>query len=678
MVASSSHQHPQHQCQSRASFNIIQIAACIEILSEYWITFHGLWLPLLYGETNELPTVGLVDVIIFNDASIPIFSTRLRCIAAWVHLISVLTLFIFSVLSQLLQKMKSAQTKSSCNSIRFSQILCWTTLISYAILASSNVVHAKPPLFHGIALICAAQYDDNTYDATRIVLAGTWMWSGIHKINPTFLSKPYDLMVDPLILGMFRLLGIVEETDKLLQPPWKIPMRLAVALTEATAGLICLQTARITKGTDGDARHLWKKMMTRVAVMFLFSMHTIIIVRLCQTRWNPHILGWNVSCLYLSIYVFWEPLSTRTLKQQPEPEPKATTRSIRLLYILLFVLLPSLVLVGMDPYLGWSLYSSNIPQLEMQLPAGNTATHLFQTWRLMGDHAYQQHDSLPPIIITNSHENGRPIIAMNDLFFHLHGTGAVNYPSVAVFKRRTMMICQQLNEHSISTDDAQFWITEHYTSLTLLQSLFQTLSMIVEEKEEEAQRIRPRIFYQQQCPDNNTWNTIQNNGNPNGISAVFSLGSSMMVTDEASSSLLPVELFWMDNKLTKGQKPTLVHQGTLNNRIPTVRITSHVGHIFVAMRKHNNTRDTDTSCNKEGDDNGNCCVLAVWSITRTLDLNKEQKFVLDNKMSQEENDHNVPIIPGLMPCHELQGGYDTEGSPEANDPEPYQHTGEEL
>eukprot|EP00979_Chaetoceros_neogracilis_P017385 scaffold10210_cov199-Chaetoceros_neogracile.AAC.6 len=66
----------------------------------------------------------------------------------------------------------------------------------------------------------------------QIVLSGTWMWAGLHKINPRFLLEPVDL-VDAVFLWVLPAEFVSRH---------RVGMHGMVAVAEALAGAILLFT----------------------------------------------------------------------------------------------------------------------------------------------------------------------------------------------------------------------------------------------------------------------------------------------------------------------------------------------------------------------------------------------------------------------------------------------------
>ncbi|MBI1192487.1 MAG: hypothetical protein GC205_04860 [Bacteroidetes bacterium] len=164
-----------------------------------------------------------------------------------------------------------------------------------------------------------------------IVLFGTYLWAGIHKINPYFQERFADF-------GAGYWIPVAE-------------ISLALGL-------------------------LWPS-TRRVAVVGLVCMHLGIAVALSPWfyGWNLIVIPWNLALGAINVLVFWPAKESALHWLRPQGTPL-----LQPLLILVFVLLPALNLVGRwDHYLSASLYSYKVPFAKIYLApehAANLPEHI--------------------------------------------------------------------------------------------------------------------------------------------------------------------------------------------------------------------------------------------------------------------------------------------------------------
>ena len=157
-----------------------------------------------------------------------------------------------------------------------------------------------------------------------IVLFGTYLWAGIHKINPFFQERFQDFGAGY----------------------WIPAVEISLAL-----GL------------------LWP-LTRRVAVVGLVLMHLGISVALSPWfyGWNLIVIPWNLALAAVNVLVFWKARESGLDWFNPSGS------WLSLPPILLFVLLPFLNLFGLwDHYLSSSLYSYKVPYAKIYLEPDHVA-----------------------------------------------------------------------------------------------------------------------------------------------------------------------------------------------------------------------------------------------------------------------------------------------------------------
>lgn len=145
---------------------MVRVGSIFQLLWHMGVT-HRVW-SLYFNDWTMFPRVSLMPML---------FSTAwLRTATAWIYVSSLLLqLFLPSML------------------------LSTAAIASFVIQACGDVAQIQPPVLHGLALLILSTKKSapTNLTAARIVLAGTWMWAGLHKLNPNFLSQPSNVM-DPV------------------------------------------------------------------------------------------------------------------------------------------------------------------------------------------------------------------------------------------------------------------------------------------------------------------------------------------------------------------------------------------------------------------------------------------------------------------------------------------------
>jgi hypothetical protein len=173
--------------------------------------------------------------------------------------------------------------------------------------------------------------DSDTGDAVlnpcRIIVAATYFWAGVQKVNVTFIREAFPWMLQPLV-------GTLSAKFR----GWPFPLGLGAALMEAGIGIGLLLAP------------------TRpLAVVAAVTMHALILVSIGPLghAWDPHVWPWNVATAVIVWLLFWrsDPGGARQILW-------ARPRWFQGLVIALFVVMPALSFFGLwDSYLSAELYS---------------------------------------------------------------------------------------------------------------------------------------------------------------------------------------------------------------------------------------------------------------------------------------------------------------------------------
>jgi hypothetical protein len=166
-------------------------------------------------------------------------------------------------------------------------------------------------------------------DACRLIVACTYLWSGLQKLNVTFVREAWPDMAAPLLRSLPAGLGRVVSSASPLIPALEILVGL---------GLV---TRRYRNG----------------AVLLAIGTHAGVLLLLVASGENRVVWPWNAAMAVFVFVLFWQDRETR-------PRDVVVPRNaIHLLIAVLFGVLPALSLVdSWDSYLSAALYSGNTHQ----------------------------------------------------------------------------------------------------------------------------------------------------------------------------------------------------------------------------------------------------------------------------------------------------------------------------
>ena len=159
-------------------------------------------------------------------------------------------------------------------------------------------------------------------DACRLVVAGTYFWGGVQKLNPGFEGT------------MLLLVG------RLLPPRW--------AAAAAAASVIAVPAVEIFVGVA-----LLTRRFRNVALALALATHAAVLVLLVPSGTNTVVWPWNVAMPAAAVALFW-----RARDFSARPLLAALRRPLNLAVALLFCAMPALSFAGWwDSYLSAALYS---------------------------------------------------------------------------------------------------------------------------------------------------------------------------------------------------------------------------------------------------------------------------------------------------------------------------------
>ena len=201
------------------------------------------------------------------------------------------------------------------------------------VLALEDQSRWQPWFYQYVAMLGAlavARDSDDGLAAWRVVLAGLYLWSGIQKLNVTFMTRLFPWLVEP-VSG-----GLPAGLQQMLLAGWfLVPMtEIAVAL-----GLLVPR-------------------VRNAAVIAAIATHLVVLALLGPLAHgtNAVIWPWNVAMASLVALLFWNARDASALETVV---PRRT--GAHAVMLALFVALPVLSFAGRwDSYLSGELYSGNL------------------------------------------------------------------------------------------------------------------------------------------------------------------------------------------------------------------------------------------------------------------------------------------------------------------------------
>jgi hypothetical protein len=162
----------------------------------------------------------------------------------------------------------------------------------------------------------------------RFIVASTYLWSGLQKLNASFVEDLFPWLVEPLVA---LLPGASEQLVH--------PLGITVPFIEASIGIGLLTRYR------------------NAAIILALSMHAFILFSIgwFGHDWNMVVWPWNFAMMFFVIILFWRPegFSARNVLI-----PR--TSLLHGLVLLLFGVMPLFSFFSLwDSYLSMSLYSRN-------------------------------------------------------------------------------------------------------------------------------------------------------------------------------------------------------------------------------------------------------------------------------------------------------------------------------
>ena len=170
---------------------------------------------------------------------------------------------------------------------------------------------------------------DAALNVCRLIVASTYFWSGLQKINASFLDGVFPWLVEPLS-------RVLPEAFTTLSRP----IGIAVSLLETGIGVGLLTTR-----------------LRNPSIALAIAMHTLILFLIGPLghNWNSVVWPWNISMQMFVLILFWR-VKTGSLKDVTEMR----TFPFNGVIIVLFGVMPLFSFLGLwDSYLSAALYSGN-------------------------------------------------------------------------------------------------------------------------------------------------------------------------------------------------------------------------------------------------------------------------------------------------------------------------------
>ena len=186
---------------------------------------------------------------------------------------------------------------------------------------------------------------EGALNACRLVVASTYLWSGLQKANVSFAENVYPWLMEPLASHLPS-----EAASVLGHGAYAIPV------TEAAIGL-----------------GLLVRPLRNPAVVAAILMHAFILFSLGPWGhdWNSVVWPWNVAMVAFDLILFWRAPDNPSFLAVLRPEGSA----FRVVLLVLFAFMPVLNFVGVwDSYLSASLYSGSTEDAYVYTRDGSSRT----------------------------------------------------------------------------------------------------------------------------------------------------------------------------------------------------------------------------------------------------------------------------------------------------------------
>jgi hypothetical protein len=244
--------------------------------------------------------------------------------------------------------------------------------------------------------------------ACRLIVVLTYLWSGLQKLNVTFIRETWP----DIASAWLRLLPALNKL-----PPWTV---LIIPLLEILI-----------------AMGLLTRKFRQAAVIFAIITHAVVLMLLVYSGENTVVWSWNLAMIVFAVVLFW---------QDNETSPReilAVKHGFHALVLLLFGFMPILSFFDLwDSYLSSALYSGNTHQAVIIVSPAMLA-------RLPGaTHAYIWQNSQPLFLDVNRWAYGELNVPL--------------YPEPRIYRR----VAEQMCEYTQHSPDIKLLIRDKPDPLT--------------------------------------------------------------------------------------------------------------------------------------------------------------------------------------------------------------------
>ena len=171
----------REQSQSTTTLSLLRVTHLLSLFQLLWhlAVTRNIWL-VVDDEATWLPRASLVGGV----------PPSIRKFAALVYASSIS----FQMMATAIPFFVTTDIRAR----RLLPFLSYATIASFVIPACGDVTQVQLPVLHGLVLLFCYEVI-----GARIVLYGTWMRSGMHKINPNFLLSP-SAEIDPVFASVLQ------------------------------------------------------------------------------------------------------------------------------------------------------------------------------------------------------------------------------------------------------------------------------------------------------------------------------------------------------------------------------------------------------------------------------------------------------------------------------------------
>ncbi len=244
---------------------------------------------------------------------------------------------------------------------------------------------------YALLLLCLTiprSFKNEALNGCRLVLAATYIWSGISKIVPEFHEYVFPAFASGLPFSSFL------SEHALVFASFSILLEIGIG-----AGLLFRRTRRFAVAST---------VLLHLTVLAAFGPSGL--------HWNMVVWPWNALLVVLVCLLFWNAKSTAL-------QILIGKSRRRIVVTLLAGILPLLGLLGLwDSYLSFSLYSGNLDEAVMDISA--------------------EHLSLLPSALPDAkmQEDGRALVSLQSWSFA--GLNVPAYPAIRSYRSLIAILCE--------------------------------------------------------------------------------------------------------------------------------------------------------------------------------------------------------------------------------------------